>query len=205
MFDHGNPIEPLFSAEFGDCKFMVSRVQDFGLPILGDVTRLSDEQVAKHPALLNRFDSQKAWFSNVLLAIAIRNGKIIAAVIGELYETGKSAALELCNLVSDSSQKGVAKPLLAALYRGALACAGCAPSIRAYARVMPDGRANVASTKTLMRMGVYAAELVTHPVTFRNPQKALGESLEPDGQELRYFLLIGDPADVTERVNFILR
>lgn len=203
MLDN-NPTHPLISIDHSDCKILVARIQDFGLTVLGDVTRLSDEQVAKFPAFLNRFDPEKAWNSNILLAIVKKGLKLIAAVTGEIFDSGNSAVMTVCNLVSDGSQKGIALPLLASLYRGAMVCTVSAPSIRAYARIMPDGRANVASTKTLMRLGVYAADLITHSVTARNAQKAIDDSLEPDGQPLRYVLLIGDSADVTKRVDDIL-
>lgn len=204
MLDKFEPTQPLITVDHGDVEILVAPVQDFGLPVLGDVTRLSDEQVAKYPAFLNRFDPENAWKSNVLLAIAKKGSKLIAAVTGELVTAGDRAVMTVCNLVSDGSKKGIALPVLAALYRGALLWAGREIGLRAYARVMPDGRANVASTKTMMRIGVYAADLITHPITARNPQKALDDSAEPNNQELRYMLLVGDAEDVIKRVDEIL-
>lgn len=64
---------------------------------------------------------------------------------------------------------------------------------------MPNGDANVGSTKTMMRLGFYVSKYFTHPATLRNPQKSIKGSAEPSSGELKYLLQKGDANEIETR------
>lgn len=174
---------------------------------LGEITRLNDAAVSKHPAFLNRFDPETAIQGDTLFATAWRGGTLLASVqaTSEVGKTVKHRTLKIGYLVSDGSVRGIAHPLIAALIRGDAHCKSVPANGEAVARVLPDGMANIGSTKTLMRLGFYAAKVITYPLTLRNPQKGCGQLAEPNGAPLRYLLLRGDSVEIRERANAVLK
>lgn len=169
----------------------VQNVTDIALGTLGEITRLSDEQVAKYPALLNRFEPQAILETDAVFAIAIRDGKVIASVYGIRSDDNGERQLHVGNLNSDGSERGIALPLVAALFLGDAHFSGKAPNGEGVARILPNGDVNIGSTRVFARLGFYASRFFTHPLTLRNPQKGLEASIEPEGSELSYLQLSG--------------
>jgi hypothetical protein len=169
---------------------------DISLPVLGEVTRLNDAQTAKHPALLNRFDPEAVMANDGLLALAEHSGTIRAAVHAARTSDDE---LSLGSLVADGSIKGIAVPLIAALVLGDEHWTGTAKTGSGVARILPDGMVNIGSSKTLSRLGFYALRVFTHPMTLRNPQKAVNGSAEAGGAPLWYLRFEGRADEVADR------
>lgn len=180
-------------------KIIVRNVDDVSWNDIGAYTRLSDEQVAKHPALLNRLEPETLMQSNALVGLVWSGKRLVAGALGLRIkaEDGKPCT-HWGGLVSDGSQQSIGRSLLACLILGDEHMRGAAVESEAIARVLPDGVVNIASSKTLMRLGFYAHHLVDHPVTLKNPQKGLQGSAEPNEANLRYVALHGDPVTTTE-------
>lgn len=196
----GSSVEFILSAAKNSVAIKVLNASDLNLETLGQITRLSDAQVAKFPGLLNRFDPQAALNEDTVFAIAMRRKELIATVHAKRSDDNNGVRLlHIANLNSDGSERGLAVPLTAALIIGDAHWTGSIANGEAIARVLPDGSANLGSTKTMMRLGFYAAEYFTHPVTLRNPQKTARGSAEVDGADLKYILQRGDAAEIEAR------
>lgn len=188
----------------GDITLCARQAGDLSHEELGAITQLHDAQVGRYPGLLNRFDPEAARNSDSVFAYASRGRTLIAAAMGT-REAGAERRLHLGATNSDGSVRGIAVPLLAALVRGDAMFAGKAAEAEAYIRVMPDGATNRPAAKMLMRLGFYPVRYHTHPVTWRNPQKAATGSMEPDGGALKYLLLQADRGELAARVALALQ
>jgi len=175
----------------------MSKVTD--MDTLAQITRLSDEQVARYPALLNRFKPEQALCNDAILAYAKRDEKIVASVYGirEIVEGG--AILKVANLVSDGSERGIGLPLTAALHTGDAHFHKAAVNGEAIARILPDGTVNAGSARVFTKLGFVANRFFTHPVTLENPQKGMAGSAEPHGGELKYLAFHGIASKIQTR------
>lgn len=191
--------DDLLSASKGSVIIKVQNASELSMEKLGQITRLSDAQLAKFPGLLNRFDPQAAMSRDTVFAYAMQGEKLIATVYVIRSNNDEGRSLHIANLNSDSSERGIAVPLTAALILGDTHWAGSPAKAEAVARILPNGEANIGSTKTLMRLGFYAARFFTHPITVRNPQKTALGSVESNGEKLKYLLLRGDAEEVESR------
>ena len=189
----------LLSAVCDQTVITVRNIADLSLATLGEITRLNDEQTAKHPALLNRFDPETVMASDGLIALASRAGTIIAAIHAARGLDKDESVLNLGSLVSDGSIPGISVPLIAALFVGNSHWSGEEVDGAGVARILPDGMVNIGSSKTLMRLAFYGSEVFTHPVTRRNPQKAIPGSAEGDNGPLWYLRLKGKASEVADR------
>lgn len=195
----GSTSDDLLTASKGSITIKVQNASELSMEKLGQITRLSDAQVAKFPGFLNRIDPQTATSEDTVFAYAIRDKELIAAIYATRSNYGEGRSLHIANLNSDNSERGIAVPLTAALILGDTHWAGSPSNAEAVARVLPYGEANIGSTKTLMRLGFYTARFFTHPITIRNPQKTALGSVEANGEKLKYLLLRGDAEEIESR------
>lgn len=195
---HSEPGD-LLSAVFDQTVITVRNTANLSLAALGEITRLNDEQTAKHPALLNRFDPEAVMATDGLIAFASRAGSIIAAIHAARGLDQDDSVLNLGSLVSDGSFQGISVPLIAALFVGNSHWSGEEVGGAGVARILPDGMVNIGSSKTLMRLALYGSEVFSHPVTLRNPQKAISGSAESDNGPLWYLRLKGKASEVADR------
>lgn len=93
--------------------------------------------------------------------------------------------------------------MIAALFLGEAYCSSEELHGEAEIRILPDGRVN-SSCKTFARLGFWPDEYFTHPVTLRNPQKAIAGSAEPNGGPLKYLRLKGKADEVADRSRLAL-
>lgn len=139
----------LLSAVLDQTFITVRNTADLSLATLGEPTRLNDAQIAKHPALLNRFDPEAVMASDGLIAFASRAGTIIAAIHAARGLDQNESVLNLGSLVSDGSIPGIAVPLIAALFVGNSHWTGEEVGGAGVARILPNGMVNIGSSKTL--------------------------------------------------------
>ncbi|GAA6176739.1 hypothetical protein [Sulfitobacter pacificus] len=194
----------LLSAHYDQITITVRNAGDLSVALLGEITRLNDAQTAQHPGLLNRFDPESVKEGNGPVAFATWNNLIVAAVCASRVWHNDTCVLHVSSLVSDKSAPKIALPMLAALFLGHEHWIGAAAEGVGVARIMPRGLVNIGSSKTLMRLGFYAAEVFEHPVTTRNPQKAIAGSAEADGANLQYLRLKGDAEEMADRSRMAL-
>jgi hypothetical protein len=194
----------LLSATLDQTTITVRNTADLSFAELGEITRLNDEQTAKHPALLNRFAPEAVMAGDGLIAFATRQGTVIAAIHATRGFDQDVSVLNLGSLVSDGSFSGVSVPLIAALFVGNSHWSGTEVGGSGVARILPDGMVNIGSSKTLMRLAFYGEEVFAHPMTLRNPQKAIAGSAESDNGPLWYLRLKGKASEVADRSREVL-
>lgn len=162
---------------------IVRNTADLSPRLLGEITRLNDQETAKHPEQLNRFDPEAVMEGGGIIAFATSANRLIAAVRGIRRTENDQQTMHVEALVSDGSVRGIATPLVLSLFLGEAWTSGLMRDGEAIARVLHCGTVNLGSSKTLARLGFHAAEVFTHRLTWRNAQKACyGDQAEPDSR-----------------------
>ncbi|CTQ58142.1 hypothetical protein [Roseibium album] len=182
----------LLKADRADMTILVQNFRNVASADLAAFVRLGDEQVAKHPALLNRIQPDKLKDQDVFIGQVWVQGSLVAGAYGT-RKIGPEGELSnhWSGLISNGTLKGAGQIVLAALILADEHWRGEIVDGEGVARVLPNDAVNVASSKTMMRLGYYAAQVLSHPVTLENAQKGLLGSAEPNGADLRYVLLRG--------------
>lgn len=210
IFNAGEGIEPklfekddLLLAFDGEMKITVRKALNLSKRLLGEITRLCDAQNAKHPELLNRVDPEALMMESGMFVFATHENLVVAAAHANRCQVKGKTTLHVAHLVSDGSRRGIGKPMIAALFLSKAHCTGNEVDGEAEVRILPDGTVN-GSCKTFARLGFWAEEYFTHPVTLRNPQKAVAGSAEPADGALKYLRLKGKADEVADRSRIAL-
>ncbi|CUI01884.1 hypothetical protein [Leisingera aquaemixtae] len=195
--------QDLLSAFDGEVTITVRKALNLTGCLLGEITRLCDAQTAAHPGKLNRIDPEALMMADGIFAFATRANLVVAVAYAERCLEAGQTALHVSHVVSDGSRRGIGLPMIAALFLGEANSTGKEAHGAAEVRILPNGTVN-SSCKTFARLGFWADEYFTHPVTLRNPQKAIAGSAEPNGDPLKYLRLEGKADEVADRSRLAL-
>lgn len=175
-----------------DVELRVYDIQNVPLRVAGGYAASYSAVFSEHNSFLDALDMNQVLSGENGLAVALQDDEVIAGCWYSRSNQDVETWVKIAGLISTGKVRGVAAPLVSAIWSAEQERDPIPVFGRAIVRIMPDNRYNVLSSRALSQSGFYPAEDGSQNITARNVHLAL--TAEPDGESFRYAEFIADPA-----------